>query len=324
MTDEASTMVVVARAALEGALRAALPHVARRIPEDAPDNGAGLMRLAVVQDCVMVLAVAIDRKRAIAVRFTVLDGDSYGDGVKSMWLRRSAVEALATFLAGSPVERVSLLLDEREGITVQETGVLYGPQMARVAPAAEPMDEDRVDAARLLLDGAHGVLYQDAAVEMDPAVVRTFAASAAAWQIPLRVRVGDGYGRSSFIWGTDACLGWSAGSVLLQAPVTGELLYDGPSIPYLEEALLPPVLVGSAGLSAGLLEDAVSALVAEKHGPDCVVGSWVLVAESIAPEDGKDRSAWLCEGQGSPLSRRGLVECARDMYARSVRRFGDD
>ena len=83
-------------------------------------------------------------------------------------------------------------------------------------------------------------------------VVRTFAASAAAWQIPLRVRVGDGYGRSSFIWGTDACLGWSAGSVLLQAPVTGELLYDGPSIPYLEEALLPPVLVGSAGLSAGL------------------------------------------------------------------------
>lgn len=248
MTDEASTMVVVARAALEGALRAALPHVARRIPEDAPDNGAGLLRLAVVQDCVMVFAVAIDRKRAIAVRFTVLDGD----GVKSMWLRRSAVEALATFLAGSPVERVSLLLDEREGITVQETGVLYGPQMARVAPAAEPMDEDRVDAARLLLDGAHGVLYQDAAVEMDPAVVRTFAASAAAWQIPLRVRVGDGYGRSSFIWGTDACLGWSAGSVLLQAPVTGELLYDGPSIPYLEEALLPPVLVGSAGLPAGL------------------------------------------------------------------------
>ena len=249
MSVEDSTMVVVARAALEGALRAALPHVARKIPEDAPDNGAGLMRLAVVQDWVMVLASAIDRKRAIAVRFTVLDGDSYGDGVKSMWLRRSAVEALATFLAGVPVERVSLLLDEREGVTVQETGVLYGPQMARVAPAAEPMDEDRVDAARLLLDGAHGVLYQDAAVEMDPAVVRTFTA---AWQIPLRVRVGDGFGRSSFIWGSDACLGWSAGSVLLQAPVTGELLYDGPSIPYLEEALLPPVLVGSAGLPAGL------------------------------------------------------------------------
>lgn len=114
MSVEDSTLVVVSRAALEGALRAALPHVARRIPEDAPDNGAGLLRLAVVQDCVMVLASAIDRKRALAVRFTVLDGDSYGDGVKSMWLRRSAVEALATFLAGSPVERVSLLLDERE------------------------------------------------------------------------------------------------------------------------------------------------------------------------------------------------------------------
>lgn len=252
MTSEKSTMVVVSRAALERALRAALPHVARRIPEDAPDNGAGLLRLAVVQDCVMVLASAIDRKRAIATRFSVFDGDDYGDGVTSMWLRRAAVESLATFLAGSPVDRVSLVLDEREGVTVQETGVLYGPQMARVAPAAEPMDEDRVDAARLLLDGAHGVLYQDAAVEMDPAVVRTFAASAAAWQIPFRVRVGDGYGRSSFIWGTDACLGWSAGSVMVQAPVTGELLYDGPSIPYLEAALLPPVPAETVGEPAGL------------------------------------------------------------------------
>ena len=79
---------------------------------------------------------------------------------------------------------------------------------------------------------------------------------------------------------------------------------------------------GNAVFSA--LEDAVSALVAEKHGTDCVLGSWVLVAESIAPEDGENRSAWLCEGQGSPLARRGLVECARDMYARTVRRFGDD
>lgn len=252
MTSEKSTMVVVSRAALEGALRAALPHVARRIPEDAPDNGAGLLRLAVVQDCVIALAAAIDRKRAIATRFSVFDGDNYGDGVTSMWLRRSAVESLATFLAGSPVDRVSLVLDEREGVTVQETGVLYGPQMARVAPAAEPMDEDRVDAARLLLDGAHAVLYQDAAIEMDAAVVRTFAASAAAWQIPLRVRVGDGYGRASFIWGSDACLGWSAGSVMIQAPVTGELLYDGPSIPYLEAALLPPVPAGTVGEPAGL------------------------------------------------------------------------
>lgn len=133
MTNEASTMVVVARAALEGALRAALPHVARKIPEDAPDNGAGLMRLAVVQDCVVVLAVAIDRKRAIAVRFNVLDGDSYSDGVKSMWLRRSAVESLATFLAGSPVERVSLLLDEREASLSRRRGSCMGLRW-RVSP----------------------------------------------------------------------------------------------------------------------------------------------------------------------------------------------
>ena len=55
------------------------------------------------------------------------------------------------------------------------------------------------------------------------------------------------------------------------------------------------------------LEDVVSALVAEKHGPGCVLGAFIVVAESIAPEDGKDRSAWLCEGQGSPLARRGLL-----------------
>ena len=72
------------------------------------------------------------------------------------------------------------------------------------------------------------------------------------------------------------------------------------------------------------LEDAVSVLIAEKHGPGCVLGAFIVVAESIAPEDGQDRSAWLCEGSGSPLARRGLVECARDMYSRSVRRLSDD
>lgn len=252
MTSADSTMAVVSRAFLEAMLRAALPHVARKIPEDTPDNGAGLLRLAVVQECVMALAVSVDRKRAIAVRFSVYDGDGYGDGVTSVWLRRSAVESLATFLAGSPVERVSLVLDEREGVTVQETGVLYGPQMARVASAAEPMDEDRCDAARLLLEGAHASLYQDASVEMDLAVVRTFAASAAAWQMPLRVRAGAGEGSSSLIWGQDSCLGWSAGNVLWQAPVTSERMYDGPSIPYLKAALLPPVPANADPQPAGL------------------------------------------------------------------------
>ena len=97
MTNEASTMVVVSRAALEGALRAALPHVARRIPEEAPDNGAGLLRLAVVQDCVMALAAAIDRKRAIATRFSVFDGDNYGDGVTSIPRPRCGRSNLSIF-----------------------------------------------------------------------------------------------------------------------------------------------------------------------------------------------------------------------------------
>jgi len=65
------------------------------------------------------------------------------------------------------------------------------------------------------------------------------------------------------------------------------------------------------GTAFSALEDAVSALVAEKHGPGCVLGAFIVVAESIAPEDGQDRSAWLCEGSGSPLARRGHGECAR-------------
>lgn len=144
------------------------------------------------------------------------------------------------------------MTSEKSTMVVVSRAALEGALRAALPHVARRIPEDRVDAARLLLDGAHAVLYQDAAVEMDPAVVRTFAASAAAWQIPLRVRVGDGFGRSSFIWGSDACLGWSAGSVLIQAPVTGELLYDGPSIPYLEAALLPPVPMGSVGLPPGL------------------------------------------------------------------------
>ena len=39
---------------------------------------------------------------------------------------------------------------------------------------------------------------------------------------------------------------------MIQAPVTGELLYDGPSIQYLEAALLPPVPMGSVSAPAGL------------------------------------------------------------------------
>ena len=78
------------------------------------------------------------------------------------------------------------------------------------------------------------------------------------------------------------------------------------------------------GTAFSALEDAVSALVAEKHGPGCVLGAFIVVAESIAPEDGQDRSAWRCEGSGAPRARRGLVEGARDMDSRSVRRRSDD
>ena len=72
------------------------------------------------------------------------------------------------------------------------------------------------------------------------------------------------------------------------------------------------------------LEDAVSALVADKYGPGCVVGAWVIVAETVSLEDGKDSSTWMCEGEGSILARRGLLESARDVFAQWSRRFGDD
>nr|DAK99632.1 MAG TPA: hypothetical protein [Caudoviricetes sp.] len=243
--DGESTMVIVGRASLEGMLRASLPHTAKKLPDGA-DDGAGLLRLAVVRDCLMGLTVSVDRERALAVRFTVYDQDVVDADVVSVWLRRAAVESLVFFLAGSPVSRVSVVIAPDSGVTVKETGVLYGAQMVHVAPAAEPTSEDRCDAARLILGAAGTRMYQDARIELDPATVRVWAATARAWNMPLKVRHGAGEGRSAYLWGIDSCLGWSHGSVLWEGPTTSEPLYHGASIPYLEEAVLPPVPVGVA------------------------------------------------------------------------------
>lgn len=61
------------------------------------------------------------------------------------------------------------------------------------------------------------------------------------------------------------------------------------------------------------IEDAIGALVAQKHGPGRLVGSWELMIETIDPSS-PDVTAWMTDGRGSMLSRRGLIEVCRDTY----------
>ena len=61
------------------------------------------------------------------------------------------------------------------------------------------------------------------------------------------------------------------------------------------------------------LEDAIGALVAQRHGPGRLVGAWEIMIETIDPSR-PDLTAWMTDGRGSMLARRGLIEVCRDQY----------
>ena len=73
----------------------------------------------------------------------------------------------------------------------------------------------------------------------------------------------------------------------------------------------------------GQLEDAIAALVAERHGPGKLLGAWEIMVETIDP-DRPDVTAWMDDGRGSMLARRGLIESVRDIYRESVEEPTDD
>ncbi|WP_315298292.1 hypothetical protein [uncultured Actinomyces sp.] len=61
------------------------------------------------------------------------------------------------------------------------------------------------------------------------------------------------------------------------------------------------------------LEDAIGALVAQRHGPGRLIGAWEIMIETIDPSR-PDVTTWMADGRGSMLARRGLIEVCRDQY----------
>ena len=68
------------------------------------------------------------------------------------------------------------------------------------------------------------------------------------------------------------------------------------------------------------IEDAIGALVNQKHGPGRLIGAWEIMIETIDPSR-PDVTAWMTDGRGSMLARRGsmlarrgLIEVCRDQY----------
>ena len=61
------------------------------------------------------------------------------------------------------------------------------------------------------------------------------------------------------------------------------------------------------------LEDVIGALVTQRYGPGRMIGVWEIMIETIDPSR-PDVTAWMTDGRGSMLARRGLIEVSRDQY----------
>lgn len=71
------------------------------------------------------------------------------------------------------------------------------------------------------------------------------------------------------------------------------------------------------------LEDAIGALVNQRHGPGRLIGAWEIMIETIDPSR-PDVTAWMTDGRGSMLARRGLIEVCRDQYRGDIEDVVDD
>nr|DAP08105.1 MAG TPA: hypothetical protein [Caudoviricetes sp.] len=71
------------------------------------------------------------------------------------------------------------------------------------------------------------------------------------------------------------------------------------------------------------IEDAIGALVNQRHGPGRLIGAWEIMIETIDPSR-PDVTAWMDDGRGSMLARRGLIEVCRDQYRGDIEDASDD
>ena len=69
--------------------------------------------------------------------------------------------------------------------------------------------------------------------------------------------------------------------------------------------------------------NAIGALVNQRHGPGRLIGAWEIMIETIDPSR-PDVTAWMTDGRGSMLARRGLIEVSRDQYRGDIEDVVDD
>lgn len=65
--------------------------------------------------------------------------------------------------------------------------------------------------------------------------------------------------------------------------------------------------------------EALSALIAERYPDGALMGAWTVSCEVLLPEAGEDKCArWHIDGQGSLITRRGLIEFSWDAITQMV------
>lgn len=68
------------------------------------------------------------------------------------------------------------------------------------------------------------------------------------------------------------------------------------------------------------VENAIAAVIAEKHQGRALAGAWIVACEVLPTEGSNDEAAlWFLEGRGPLITRRGLIELSRDALASTVR-----
>jgi hypothetical protein len=73
----------------------------------------------------------------------------------------------------------------------------------------------------------------------------------------------------------------------------------------------------------GMIEDAIAALVVQKHGQGRLIVAWELMIETIDPSS-QDVTSWTINGGGLTLAQRGIIGVCCDRYRGSIGRVVDD
>lgn len=281
----ADTMII-RRGPLYSALAALTPHLPARLTDDAWSTGAGLARLTVTDMTLLALAASKDRSRAVATSTAV--SEAAAEEPCDAWLPRVSLDAVVGMLAAASAGDVEVTIDERS-VTVREAGVLLGARSVTVPNMAEPVAENRVDAARMLLRAAGADLVVSASMGLWRGDVAAIGRTAETLGEPLSCRVGIAGDDELVLWGYGPSGEFdeydqpveTAGSRYLavtDAPTLGSVdlkvldrqCYRGPFLPRLMDSVMPDLSVEATEADEGAFADAVEAFT---HDNDHATGA---------------------------------------------------